>query len=204
MQAPRGTAIQIMLVLLIGTVTVLHLVAGVRERRRDRTTAEPGRGSDFIRQSQGNQPECQSSTLPLNGVRSTSSDVIPEANWIMACRVEDIPPDRARIIRPAGGERIAVFRHGNRISAVTNVCAHQGGPLGEGKIINGCITCPWHGWTYQPHDGCAPPPFDEKIATYGVKIVDNIVYVDSIPLSPGTDTSPACFGDEKNVQSTAG
>ena len=28
------------------------------------------------------------------------------------------------------------------------------GPLGEGKIVDGCITCPWHGFQYRPQDGC--------------------------------------------------
>ncbi len=31
---------------------------------------------------------------------------------------------------------------------ISNVCQHQNGPLGEGEIIDGCITCPWHGFQY--------------------------------------------------------
>ena len=38
--------------------------------------------------------------------------------------------------------------------------------LGEGKIIDGCITCPWHGYQYLPESGASPPPFTEKVATY--------------------------------------
>jgi hypothetical protein len=33
--------------------------------------------------------------------------------------------------------------------------------LGEGKIVDGCITCPWHGYQYRPADGVAGP-FTER------------------------------------------
>jgi len=60
------------------------------------------------------------------------------------------------------------------------------GPIGEGRIIDGCVTCPWHGYEYRLADGCAPPPFTEKLATYPVRITRGIVEVDPRPLLPGT------------------
>jgi nitrite reductase/ring-hydroxylating ferredoxin subunit len=90
--------------------------------------------------------------------------------WIDVCAPEDIPDSRAVIAPLPGGERVAVFRDGAKIMAVTNVCRHQNGPLGEGRIINGCVTCPWHGWQYDPETGISPPPFTEKIATYDVRL----------------------------------
>lgn len=113
--------------------------------------------------------------------------------WIDVGTPNDIPDDRARTVCTPCGERIAVFKHAGTISAVTNVCAHQGGPLGEGKIIDGCITCPWHGWQYRPQDGRSPPPFEEKIATYQVRIVGGgagRVQVNTAALPPGTPTTP--------------
>lgn len=113
------------------------------------------------------------------------------ADWVDVGTPDDIPADRARTVCTPGGERIAVFKHNGAISAVTNLCAHQGGPLGEGKVIDGCITCPWHGWQYRPHDGCSPPPFQEKIATYQVRILAGRVQVNAAALPPGTPTAPA-------------
>lgn len=110
--------------------------------------------------------------------------------WIDAGEVATIPEGRARTVC-AGGERIAVVRHAGGVSAVTNVCAHQGGPLGEGRVIDGCITCPWHGWTYRPEDGRAPPPFTEKITTYNVRVVRGRVQVDPRGHPPGTAVAPA-------------
>jgi nitrite reductase/ring-hydroxylating ferredoxin subunit/DMSO/TMAO reductase YedYZ heme-binding membrane subunit len=107
-------------------------------------------------------------------------------NWLAVGPPESIPDKCAAIVSGPGGERIAVFRDGAEIGAVTNLCAHQNGPLGEGRIIDGCITCPWHGYQYRLADGCAPPPFTEKLATYPVRIRNGIVEVDPRPLPPGT------------------
>jgi nitrite reductase/ring-hydroxylating ferredoxin subunit len=110
--------------------------------------------------------------------------------FIEACAVESIPEKRAAVI-PLGSERVAVFRYDDRISAVSNVCRHQNGPLGEGRIIDGCITCPWHGYQYRPEDGCSPPPFTDKVPTYRTRVIDGKVYVHPDALPPGTRVEPS-------------
>jgi nitrite reductase/ring-hydroxylating ferredoxin subunit/DMSO/TMAO reductase YedYZ heme-binding membrane subunit len=111
--------------------------------------------------------------------------------WIDAGPAAEIPDGRARIVC-ALGERIAVFRHGDRVSAVSNLCRHQNGPLGEGRILDGCITCPWHGYQYRPEDGRSPAPFTEKIATYAVRIDERgRVLVNARANPPGTPVPPA-------------
>jgi len=107
-------------------------------------------------------------------------------NWIEVGPPESIPDKRACIILAPDGERIAVFRDGNQIGALTNLCAHQNGPLGEGCIVNGLVTCPWHGYEYRLADGCAPPPFTEQLATYRVRLRDGVIEVDPQALPPGT------------------
>lgn len=116
--------------------------------------------------------------------------------WIDAGEARSIPEDRARTVCAPGGERIAIFRHAGKLTAVTNVCAHQGGPLGEGRVIDGCITCPWHGWQYRAADGCAPPPFTEKVATYRVRIVAGRAQVSTAPCEPGRAPPPAMLEAE--------
>jgi methionine sulfoxide reductase heme-binding subunit len=93
---------------------------------------------------------------------------------------ESIGEGRGRVA-VVGGERVALFRHQGRIFATSNVCRHQGGPVGEGRIVNGCITCPWHGWNYQPEDGCSPPPFQEMLATYDTRLLDGQIWVKRQP-----------------------
>lgn len=109
--------------------------------------------------------------------------------FLRACHIGEIPENRAKIFS-LQGERVAVFKYQGKISAVSNVCRHQMGPLGEGRIIDGCITCPWHGYQYRPQDGCAPPPFTEKIATYRVKLKDNIIYIHHQANEAGTYIEP--------------
>ena len=112
------------------------------------------------------------------------------APFIDVCAVDEIPEARARTVTLAG-ERVAVFRYDGRISAVSNVCRHQNGPIGEGRIIDGCIVCPWHGYEYRPSDGCAPPPFTEKLPTFAVRVQSGRVLVDPNPQPPGTHVEPA-------------
>lgn len=119
-----------------------------------------------------------------------------EEGWADAGRVDEIPMDRAVTVRGEGGAPIAVFRHEGGVSAVRGVCAHQGGPLGEGRIVDGCITCPWHGYQYRPEDGCAPPPYHEKLVTHRVKIEGGRVLVRIEGEAPGMRLGPARAGEE--------
>jgi len=110
--------------------------------------------------------------------------------FIDACSVDEIPENRARIVC-LSGERVAIFKYDGKISAVSNVCQHQNGPLGEGKIVYGCITCPWHGYQYQPDTGASPPPFIEKVPTFNVRVKSGRVFVHPKPNPPGMRVEPA-------------
>ena len=100
------------------------------------------------------------------------------------------------------GERVAVFRYDGKVSAISNVCQHQNGPLGEGRIVNGCVVCPWHGYEYRPDTGASPPPFTEKVPTFDVRVVDGRVFVHPKPHVPGTRVEPALV-DEGSLESSA-
>ncbi|MDZ7627031.1 MAG: ferric reductase-like transmembrane domain-containing protein [Parvularculaceae bacterium] len=88
--------------------------------------------------------------------------------WIDVCDPADIPDGRAVIAPLPSGDRVAVFRKGARLHAIENACRHQNGPLGEGCLKDGLVTCPWHGWQYRLEDGVSPPPYAERVATYDV------------------------------------
>lgn len=113
-----------------------------------------------------------------------------KTDWVSIGDPKEIPDKRAKIVTVGGGDRIAVFRNGDKLSAITNACAHQNGPLGEGKIVFGCVTCPWHGFQYNVEDGRAPAPFTEKIATYRLRLEGEILKIDPNALPPGTYVEP--------------
>lgn len=131
------------------------------------------------------------------GFREVSRDggMKERGEWIDVCAPSDIADKRAVIAPLPAGERVAVFRDGAKIFAVTNVCRHQNGPLGEGCIKDGSITCPWHGWQYDPTTGVSPPPYTEKIATYNTRLSRGRIEVRAKPNPPGTRSISITLSD---------
>ncbi len=108
-------------------------------------------------------------------------------DWVPIGRWQDIEDNTGLVVSLQGEERVAVFRYqGVKFAAVSNVCKHQAGPLGEGRVIDGCITCPWHGFQYRPEDGRAPPPFTEKLATYELRLDGDVLELNPRALPEGT------------------
>ncbi|HWN92019.1 MAG TPA: Rieske 2Fe-2S domain-containing protein [Verrucomicrobiae bacterium] len=64
------------------------------------------------------------------------------------------------------GERIAIVRKEGALYALSNVCPHQNGPLGEGLVRDGYLECPWHGHQFDPRTGLGPPGFSDSVPTY--------------------------------------
>ncbi len=116
--------------------------------------------------------------------------------FVDVCAVDDILENRGKVVT-VGGERVAVFRYDGKVSAMSNVCQHQNGPLGEGKIVDGLVVCPWHGFQYKPDCGASPAPFTEKVPTFRVKLNGHRVLVDLRPNPPGTPTEPAIVPAEE-------
>ena len=119
-----------------------------------------------------------------------------DSGWVAVAPVRDLQDGQGRVVPLANGERVAVFRHENKLSAISNVCAHQNGPLGEGRVVDGCVTCPWHGFQYRMEDGCAPPPFTEKIPTYRLRLDADVVKLNPEALAPGTYVEPVIIPEE--------
>ncbi len=116
-----------------------------------------------------------------------------DAGWIIVGDAGDIEEGRAKIIKLPNGDRVAVFRHKARLSAIANACAHQNGPLGEGRIVDGCVTCPWHGFQYRVADGRSPAPFTEMVPTYRLKLDQTTVLVDPNANEPGMFVEPTAL-----------
>lgn len=114
------------------------------------------------------------------------------------CDADEIQEGRAVIVT-AFGERVAVFQHEGQFHALSNVCRHQNGPLGEGRIIDGCVTCPWHGYQYLPETGVSPPPFTESVPVFRVEVRDRKVFIGrgsgGARCEGGTDDRPADNSD---------
>jgi nitrite reductase/ring-hydroxylating ferredoxin subunit/DMSO/TMAO reductase YedYZ heme-binding membrane subunit len=169
----------------------LHIAAAKKENTLDRE------GSCSRRRKEAESPSRithHASRSPDRLVTSAATD-----EFVDACAVAEIPENRARIVC-LSGERVAIFKYDGKISAVSNVCQHQNGPLGEGKIVFGCITCPWHGYQYQPDTGASPPPFVEKVPTFNVRVRNGRVLVHPKPNPAGTRAEPALIDSGSRLE----
>jgi len=85
------------------------------------------------------------------GVDQTAFEEPPD-EWTAALRDSDLPEGQSRYAE-AGGVGVLVARHGGQVYALSNRCVHRGGPLDEGELHDGCVTCPLHGSTFRLSDG---------------------------------------------------
>src|SRR5688500_16089190 len=68
--------------------------------------------------------------------------------WYPLCGVNRVPAKKALRIRMLG-EDVCVFRGGNQVFALTDICPHRGARLSEGDChFDGTIACPYHGWVF--------------------------------------------------------
>ena len=123
---------------------------------------------------------------------------VADDGFLEVCAVEDVPRDAAHGVM-VGGERVAIVRWGDKLSAVSGVCQHQNGPLAEGRFIFGCLTCPWHGYQYRPDTGVSPPPFTEKLPTFRIRVHEGKVFVHPQANPPGTPVEPVSLIPQPNA-----
>lgn len=98
-------------------------------------------------------------------------------NWV---KVLDDPaslPEGRVMTVTAGTLTFALTHFDGTFAALDNRCPHQGGPLGEGSIENGCLRSPWHGWDFHPTTGKSPGSFDDGVDTYPCEVREDGVYV---------------------------
>ena len=80
------------------------------------------------------------------------------------------------MIVPEG--RVAVFRTDeDQVFALENRCAHRGGPLSEGIVHGGAVTCPLHNWVYDLATGKAMGADEGEVRTYPVRVIDGRVLI---------------------------
>jgi multimeric flavodoxin WrbA/nitrite reductase/ring-hydroxylating ferredoxin subunit len=77
-----------------------------------------------------------------------------------------------------GRTRVALSFRDGAFAAVSGVCNHAGGPLGEGRLDGDYIVCPWHYWKFHRETGEGEPGFEEdRVPAHAVKVVDGRVLV---------------------------
>ena len=96
-------------------------------------------------------------------------------------RADDVPPFEGRRVTVAG-RRIAVFRLRDRFAPIDADCPHRGGPLSDGLVAEGCVTCPLHGWRFDLDTGEAVGG-DARVTAYEVVERDGRLWLRLPPLA---------------------
>ena len=112
------------------------------------------------------------------GVDQTAFDG-PIEDWTRACFASEVREGEPYVATVDGTE-ILLVRHGGEVRALANRCSHRGGPLNEGELEDGCITCPLHASRFRLHDGGVDRgPASYPQPTYDVRITGDSVEVRS-------------------------
>jgi phenylpropionate dioxygenase-like ring-hydroxylating dioxygenase large terminal subunit len=70
------------------------------------------------------------------------------------------------------GQHVALFRDSNGTArALSAICPHRGANLGQGRVIDGTLQCPFHGWRFNGEGRCIRIPSQ----TEGVPVSDKAV-----------------------------
>ncbi|MBW3615391.1 MAG: Rieske (2Fe-2S) protein [Actinobacteria bacterium] len=85
------------------------------------------------------------------GVDNTAFEEGPQ-DWTAVGSADQLAPGRPLLV-DAAGVAVLVMQEGERIYGLANRCTHRGGPLHEGEVSGGCVSCPWHGSVFRLDDG---------------------------------------------------
>lgn len=87
--------------------------------------------------------------------------------WVEIGRATDVPLLEGRRVT-VDGHRVAVFRTEDGVHAIAADCPHAGGPLQDGLVADGCVTCPLHGRRFDLRTGTPLDGWPDAVVAYDV------------------------------------
>lgn len=95
---------------------------------------------------------------------------------VRVATVDEIPVGSSKEV-VAGDHVIAVFNVDGTYYAVDGVCPHAGGPLAQGRVLDGILACPWHGWQFELKTGknCLNPRISAGCFSVRVEGADVVI-----------------------------
>ncbi len=99
-------------------------------------------------------------------------------------RIDQLPQGHGAA-HEVGRVSVALFRDGENVHALDDMCPHSGGPLSEGAVEDGCVSCPWHGARFELSSGRSVGEFTcRDVRRHHVRRVDE--HQIEITLAPRT------------------
>jgi nitrite reductase/ring-hydroxylating ferredoxin subunit/multimeric flavodoxin WrbA len=103
--------------------------------------------------------------------------------WVDVGAAEELA---GRAVQPVliGARKVALTCRNGEFGAISGLCNHAGGPLGEGRLDGDYVVCPWHYWKFHRRTGQGEPGYEEDaVPAYEVKVVSGRVLVRAKPAS---------------------
>ena len=98
------------------------------------------------------------------------------------CSISEVPEGEVRVVT-CGARSLAVSNIDGELHAIDNICTHDEGPLGEGRLQRGRIICPRHGAAFDARTGRALTlPAVRAVDSYPVTVDGDSIYVDCEPV----------------------
>ncbi len=79
-----------------------------------------------------------------------------------------------------GKKEFALVRMGGAVYCIDGICTHEGGPLGEGTLVDGWLECPWHQGHFDYKTGETDPETDwvTPVHAHTTKVEGGYVWID--------------------------
>jgi nitrite reductase/ring-hydroxylating ferredoxin subunit len=98
------------------------------------------------------------------------------SDYVRVLEAHELPVGGCREVL-ASGKAVALFNVAGTFHAISNVCLHRGGPLGQGVLDGAVVLCPWHAWTFDVTTGVSTVNPELKVQRFDVKVEDGQVFV---------------------------
>jgi 3-phenylpropionate/trans-cinnamate dioxygenase ferredoxin subunit len=99
------------------------------------------------------------------------------ARLVRVAQLADVPVGSLRAFE-VNGESILIANWQGTLFATQDLCTHDNGPLGDGRLVDGEIECPRHGGRFNPATGAATQmPAMFPIKTYPIQIENGEIFV---------------------------
>ena len=100
------------------------------------------------------------------------------ADFQTVAQISDLDPGEMKLVGLDGEEVVAVTVDGEYF-AFGNTCPHAGGPLVDGELSGGIVTCPWHSTPFNVKTGEAQPGgvTDDPVPTYEIRLEGNDIQI---------------------------
>lgn len=98
--------------------------------------------------------------------------------WHLVALSRDLAPDGVCKVTLCGTP-LALFRTAKGVGALIDRCPHRNYPLSDGRVIQGALECPYHGWRFSHEGTCVAVPGcsvdprgDARLAASAVRVTE--------------------------------